>query len=310
MEITCPECGAKFRVPESVKTFTCPYCGLVFGERAEEDHYYFPPMDKDPYAVLLEFLKRQFGIPSDIASSSSLKVRELHYVPVYFYYLYGKISGQCAGAGWTRAEESIYIGVVASRSFRDILKNYPFPVRGKRFFKKEVASMGNYHQPEFGEEDARRYVENILHEILYDELRRQCSSIREVRVEEIKIAYRGLVHYPIYYLEYVYDKERYSSYIDGVDGKVIFAEHPIKIKTRTTQIAVSMLLLFIALLLGLSISSLLENPIPLISSMIPAASSSIPLLKRSFKKKISSSEIKLIGEEPKPITTYLKKILS
>lgn len=308
MEVACPDCGARFQAPESVKVFTCPYCGLIFGRYAEEDHYYFPSMDRDPYAILIDFLRRQFGIPSDI-SSSSLKVRQLHYIPVYFYYLYGRVLGRCGDAGWTRAEESTYMGVVASRSFRDILRDYPFPIRGRRFFTREIMSTGNYHQPEFGEEEARKYAEDLLHSMLYDELRRQCSDVSEVKVEEVKVAYQGLVHYPIYYLEYMYGGDKYSSYIDGVNGKIIFAEHPIKIQTRAIQIAVSTLLLAIAFLMGLSISSLLGNPLPLISSMIPAIASSIPLLKRSFTKKVSSSELKTLEEESKPITPYLKKIL-
>ena len=39
MKVTCPGCGASFEVPETVKTITCPYCGLVFGEKVQEDHY-------------------------------------------------------------------------------------------------------------------------------------------------------------------------------------------------------------------------------------------------------------------------------
>lgn len=306
MEVACPDCGARFQVPESVKTLTCPYCGLVFGERAEEDHYYFPLMDRDPYAVLLDFLRRQFGIPSDIASSS-LSMKQLHYIPVYFYYLYGRALGRCGGAGWTRAEESLYAGVVASRNFRDLLTGYPFPVRGRRFFRREIMNMGSYHKPEFGEEDARRYAENLLQDMLRDELRRQCSEVSEVKVEEMKVSFRGLVHYPIYYLEYIYGGVRYSSYIDGVDGKIIIAEHPIRIQTRTMQVAISGLLLSMPFLVGLPISSLMGNPLPFISSMIPAVASSIPLLRRSLTKKVSSSELRIVEEESKPIVSYLKR---
>lgn len=308
MEVECPDCGARFQSLKSVKTFMCPYCGLIFGERAEKDHYYFPLMDKDPYIVLLDFLRRQFGIPSDIASSSSLKVKELHYVPVYFYYLYGRVQGRCREAGLTIAEESTYMGAVASRSFADILKNYPFPVRGRRFFAKEIMSMGNYHHPEFSEEDVRKYVEGLFHNILYDKLRCQCKDVSEIKIKEEKIAFRGLVHYPIYYLEYEYEENRYSSYIDGVDGKIIFVEHPIKIQTRTIQVGISAILLSVTFLIGLPISMLLVNPLPLVSSMFPAIASSIPLLKRSLTRKVSSSELKLLEEGSRQITHYLKKL--
>jgi hypothetical protein len=309
MEVECPGCSAKFRAPQSVKTFTCPYCGLVFGERAREDHYYFPIMNNEPYALLLNFLRRQFGIPSDIASSSSLHVRQLHYVPVYFYYLYGRMIGRCSGKGWTEAEEAVYRGVVASRFFRDILEDYPFPVRGKKFFREEIMNMGVYHSPEFSELDARNYVENMLYRMLKDELSRECKNVSEIRVEELKIDFRGLIHYPIYCIEYSYNRGKYTAYIDGVDGKVISAEYPIKLQTKTLQITVSLTLLMLGAFLGLSLSFMLWNPVPFIFSMIPAIGSSIPLLRRSLTKKVKSSEVKMILEEPRPLTAYIRKFL-
>lgn len=310
MEVVCPECNARFHVPETVKTFTCPYCGLVFGEKAGEDHYYFPTMKEEPYGVLLNFLKRQFGIPLDIASSSSLRSRELHYVPVYFYYLYGRMIGRCGGRGWISAEELAYKGLVASRAFRELLEDYPFPIRGKRFFRREIMNIGFYHQPEFSEVDARNYVENMLYRMLEEELSRECKKVGEVRVEELKIDFRGLIHYPIYYLEYLYRGEKYSAFIDGVDGKIISAEYPIKIRTKTLQIAISSTLLMLGLLLGFSLSIILGNPLPFIFSIIPAITSSIPLLGRSLTKKIRSSEVKSIIEESKPFETYIRKFIT
>ncbi|MCS7126324.1 MAG: zinc-ribbon domain-containing protein [Aigarchaeota archaeon] len=310
MEVECLECSAKFQVPESVKTYTCPYCGLVFGERSEEDHYYFPVMDDDPQIVLLNFLRRQFGIPSDITSSSSLRVKQLHFIPVYFYYLYGRALARCGRSGWTRAEESIYKGVIASRSFIDILKDYPFPVRGKKFFRKEIMDKGFYHQPEFTEEEARRYAENFLYEIIENELRHHCSNIDEMKVEEVKVNFRGLVHYPIYYLEYTYGGERYSSYLDGVDGKIISAEYPINLRTKTIQIATSALLWAIAFTIGIVVSLIIGNLLPFIFSSIPAVASSIPLLRRTISKKVISSDVKLVEEESKLLITYVKRFLS
>ncbi len=309
MEVECPGCSAKFQVPQSLKTFTCPYCGLVFGERAREDHYYFPVMKIEPYAILLNFLRRQFGIPSDIASSSSLQVRQLHYIPVYFYYLHGRMIGRCDGKGWTEAEETVYRGVVASRFFRNILEDYPFPVRGKKFFRKEIMNMGVYHNPEFSELDARNSIEDMLYRMLNDELSRGCKNVSETRVEELKIDFRGLIHYPVYYIEYLYNREKYSAYIDGVDGKIISAEYPIKLQTKTLQITISSTLLMLGAFLGLALSFMLGSPLPFIFSIIPAIGSSIPLLRRSLTKKVKSSEIKIIQEESRPLTAYIKKFL-
>lgn len=309
MEVVCPACSARFQVPESVKTFTCPYCGLVFGERVEEDHYFFPATREEPYSILLNFLRRQFGIPSDIASSSSLRIKNLHYVPVYFYFLYGRMIGRCGGRGWTKAEEATYEGLVASGSFRDILEDYPFPVRGKKFFKKEIMNIGFYHQPEFSENEAANYVKTRFYRKLENELSKTCRNLTEVRVEELKMDFRGLIHYPIYYLEYLYDRERYSAYIDGVDGKIISAEYPIKLQTKTLQMTISSLLLTFGVFLGLVFSLAVGNPLPFVFSITPAIASSTPLLGRSITKKVKSSEVKIAQEESKPLTAYLRKFL-
>ncbi len=310
MEIVCPGCSARFQVPESVRTFTCPYCGLVFGERVVEDHYYFPVIKEEPYTMLLNFLRRQFGIPSDIVSNSTLKTKYLYYVPVYFYYLYGRMIGRCGGRGWTESEEAAYKGLVASRNFRDIFEDYPFPVRGKKFFRKEIMNIGFYQQPEFPEDEARNYVKAYLHKILEDELFRECKNLKEVSVEELRVDFRGLIHYPIYYLEYLYDDQTYSAYLDGVDGKIISAEYPIKLQTKTLQMIIGSLLLTCSIVFGLALSLIVGNPLPFIFSIVPAISSSTPLLTRSLTKKVISSEVKIIQEESRPFTKYLKKFLT
>ncbi len=308
MRVECPSCGASFTVPSTAKTVTCPYCGLIFGERGQEDHYYFPVMGEEPYSILLNFLRRQFGAPSDIASSSTLTRRDLHYVPVYFFYLYGVAEAGCGRGRVTRAEEGVYRGVVASSMFEELLRDYPFPIRGKRFFRSNIMSMGMYHEPEFGGEEAYRKADSLLNHLIMTELRKQCRRPRNVRWRERKIEYRGLVHYPIYHVEYLYHGQRYSAYIDGSDGKVIVAEHPIKLGTRAIQLAVSGGLIAAALILGIPLSYLAGSPLPTVFSLAAASASSAPLLKRTVSLKIKASELKTIKGESESFTSYLRRL--
>jgi len=307
--VKCPGCGAVFRAPETARTFTCPYCGLVFGEKKpEEDHYYFPVIREEPYGILLRYLQRQFGAPSDIALNSSLRARTLHYVPVYFYYIYGRAAGDCGRRGWTEAEEGAYIGVVASRRFAELLRDYPFPVRGKRFFSEEVYELGEYHEPEFGEDEARRKAEDKLSTLIYGELGKQCSDIRRIEERERRVEYRGLVHYPVYHLIYSYGGVTYQAYIDGSDGKVITAEHPLKLQARAVQLAVSAALFIIAFIVGAAFSMSAGTFIPLIPPIIAAAVTSIPLLKRTIARKITTSELKTVEGEQESFAPIIRRL--
>lgn len=309
MKATCPGCGATFEIPETVKTITCPYCGLVFGERIREDHYYFPAIREEPYKILLGFLKRQFGIPVDIELNSSLLDQKLHYVPVYFYYMSGKAAGICG-----RRETTAYVchhgGIVASTDFQGLLADYPFPIRGKRFFKRELEEFEGYHEPEFGEDRSRELAEEMLKRKLMNELHKQCEDLDRVIFEDLRLDYRGLVHYPIYHLKYSYKGESYEAYLDGSDGKVILAEHPLKFETRVIEILTAVGVTLAALALGLIFSSIAHTIIPLLTSLIPAIASSFPLLKRGVKLRITASELKTLTEEESrsPIKVLTKLI--
>ena len=309
MKVTCPGCGAVFEFPETVKTITCPYCGLVFGERTREDHYYFPVIKDEPYRILLGFLKRQFGIPMDIELNSSLLDQKLHYVPVYFYYMRGRAVGICGGRE-TEAYVCHHGGVVASASFQELLEDYPFPIRGKRFFKRELEYFEGYHEPEFDENRSRRLAEEILKRKLMDELHEQCSDLDRVVFEDLRLDYRGLVHYPIYHLKYSYKSRSYEAFLDGSDGRVILAEHPLKLETRVVEILTATGTILAALAIGSILSSIMRTITPFITSLMPAVASSLPLLKRGVELRITASELKTLTEEESrsPIRVLAKLI--
>ncbi|WP_367884583.1 hypothetical protein [Thermococcus sp. JCM 11816] len=101
MEVTCPPvCSATFKVPDTVTVATCPYCGgatfkVESGEKVGGEHFFFPPMREDPAGKLLKFLSRQYGAPPADIVDARITKKELHWVPVYFFYLHG--GGQVQG---------------------------------------------------------------------------------------------------------------------------------------------------------------------------------------------------------------------
>ncbi|MEM3028261.1 MAG: TFIIB-type zinc ribbon-containing protein [Candidatus Bathyarchaeia archaeon] len=304
MEVKCPYCSASFEVPETVATTTCPYCGLTFRlgieGRAlegvpEADHFYFPLCLTDPMEALMAFLMRQVGVPKDLSQGSVLKKRELHYVPVYFFRIEGRALAESRGGRATMAEELDNIGIVASESFTELLEGYRFPMRGKRFFEERIRSLGIYHNPSFDADLGRKLADQRLREALRKEALESCNNALRFEVEESKVEYRGLVHYPIWSLSYEYRGEVYGGFVDGADGKVILVEHPVSFEARIFQITTASAILLAGLVMGIALWA--YTPLAILGTLIPGIASSVALLSRSVKKRVKASEIRAMGED-------------
>ncbi len=316
MEVTCPHCSAVFTVPDTVKTVTCPYCGLVFhiGEEgkyevSKVDHYYFPLDERDPYELLLKFVSRQYGSPADIASASSLTKRVLHYVPVYFFYLHGSaIVKPFLSNRRTRVEVVKYLGIPAiGGKLGLLLEDYPFPIRGKRFFEEDVKRAGVFHEPLFDAEEAKKKAEFFLTSALLDEARKSCSSISDLQEESKNVEYRGLVHYPVWELAYTYKGETYEGWIDGADGRIILVEHPITVAIRATQIAIGIGLITAGLVVGGFTSIIFHSILGIVGGIAAGFAGAIQPLIRSVEVKVKASQVReLGGTVPAGFTKILK----
>ena len=262
MEVTCPTCSATFKVPDTVSVATCPYCGTTFhihtGSEVQEEHFFFPPMKKDPAGLLLKFLSRQYGAPADITGAKVLK-KELHWVPVYFFYLHGKSTVK------ESVEEVEFLGIPAGSPFKTLLMNYPFPVRGKRFFDEAVVKKGKYYEPEMKREEAEAIAHSRLENALRKEASEEGSSAGEL---ELTVRFQGLVHYPLWEVHYEYGGETFVNFVDGTDGRVIRGEYPLMSGARKKATLLGGGVIGVGVLLGLIASAALSTAWGVIGGLV------------------------------------------
>ena len=292
MEVQCPTCSAKFKVPDTVTVATCPYCGTTFhihtGEEAKEEHYFFPPMKKDPGGVLLKFLSRQYGAPADITSAKILE-KELHWVPVHFFYAHGRYRR------WTTIEEVFFEGIPAGSPLASLLAGYPFPIRGKRFFDQSLVGRGRYYEPKLSKEEAEREVYDHLLNALRSEALEEDKPFESGDEVEYEIKYQGLVHYPIWKVHYEYAGENFAGYVDGTDGRVIKAEYPLMSGARKKASLLGAGLLGAGLVFGVVAAGMYGSAWGLLGGIISAGAGSYGIFRKGVVKRRTVSEVRFGG---------------
>ncbi|WP_258084459.1 zinc-ribbon domain-containing protein [Thermococcus thermotolerans] len=285
MEVQCPTCSAKFKVPDTVSIATCPYCGTTFhvhtGEESPEEHFFFPPMRKDAGGVLLKFLSRQYGAPADITGAKVTK-KELHWVPVYFFYLHGR------SKRWSTIEEVRFVGIPAGSPFQGLLKDYPFPIRGKRFFDESVVKKGRYYEPKMSKEEAEAIARKLMEGALRSEASQEDKSLGDFEVE---VNYLGLVHYPLWEVHYEYGGQNFVGYIDGTDGRVVQAEYPLMSGARKKASLLGTGVLAAGLIIGIITAGAYGSAWGLIGGLIPGGAGAFGIFRKGAVKKRKVSEV-------------------
>ncbi len=315
IKVKCPVCYAEFNVPDSTKTVTCPYCGATFTIEKDkekifkEGHFYFPLDKRDPFDLLMRFIERQYGAPADIRSFSSLVDKKLYYIPIHFFYIYGKAnvygSSRKFGNVIVTAEELDYIGIPAVNTPEaKLLNGYPFPIRGKRFFEEHIKRKGIYYDPKIDRKTAENLARQTLEEIIQNEASQSVSHVNNIYYENMIVDYRGLVHYPLWKIIYRYLGKEYIGYIDGATGIIINTEHPLTTKGRLEQFGLAILLIGIGAILGVFIYSLGYEPAS-IGSIIAGIVSASPAFTRSISLKVNASELQEMDEKKKVLFNKL-----
>ena len=285
MEVTCPTCSATFKVPDTVEVATCPYCGTTFHVHTKEtgEHFFFPPMKKDAGGVLLKFLSRQYGAPADIVDAKVTK-RELHWVPVYFFYLHGR------SRLWPTVEEVQFMGIPAGSPFKTLLEGYPFPIRGKIFFDEAVVKKGHYYEPEVPKEKAEELARVALINALKGEASQEDKRVSEDELE-LEVRYLGLVHYPLWELRYEYGGNEYWGYVDGTDGRVISAEYPLMSGARKRASMMALGVLGAGFVLGIIASAAYGTGLGLLGGIIPGGVGAWGIASKGAVRKRIVSEV-------------------
>ncbi|MCD6525184.1 MAG: hypothetical protein J7K48_09425 [Thermococcus sp.] len=285
MEVTCPTCSAKFKVPDTVSIATCPYCGTTFhvhtGEESQVDHFFFPPMREDPAGKLLKFLSRQYGAPADIVDAKVTK-KELHWVPVYFFYLHGRSKSK------ETVEEVEFFGIPAGSPFTTLLTEYPFPIRGKRFFDESIVKRGKYYEPDLDREKAETIARSRLESALKREASEESAYAGGL---ELNVKFQGLVHYPLWEIHYEYGGERFVNFVDGTDGRVIRAEYPLMSEARKKATLLGAGVIGTGLILGVAASVAVGGLWGLVGGFAGGFAGALGIFTKGSVKKRTVSEV-------------------
>ncbi|PLJ78036.1 hypothetical protein [Infirmifilum sp. SLHALR2] len=300
-EVECPRCGARFSVPLNASTVTCPYCFTIFspreGVRAEETQFYFPLNNSlEPFEKLVLFIARQYAVPRELPKEFSVSRRELHWVPVHFFFADFKAEArgfsQVFGEATSEITETGLVSIPASGTWLDReLEHYPFPVRGKLPFNPEIKEKGIFHEPRVSREEAGKMAEAAVKAKIRLEAQESFSSLHALTVTKGEVEYRGLVYYPIWILEYTFRGERFQALVDGASGIVIKTQYPQTARGRLTLGAYSLLAILFGLAGGAAYAQSLGGGfLAIAGGLVVGVASAIAPLSRSATRVATASE--------------------
>lgn len=172
-------------------------------------------------------------------------------------------------------------------------------MRGKRFFEERIRSLGFYHELSLDAKMGMELAAQRLRQALSREASECCRNALRFEVEESKVEYRGLIHYPIWSLSYEYRGEVYEGYVDGADGKVIIVEHPSSFEARALQVTTALAIVSASLAMGITFS--IFTPFAILGALIPGVASVAFLLARGVTRRVKASEIKEIEDRTESI---------
>jgi len=256
--MTCPYCGARFEVPETVAIAVCPYCGTTVWQATGEtfrEHYFYE--DRIGFSRAFDNVRRiaqrQFAAPEDVAEASTPKAGYLHFIPLYLYHV--RVKASCPGAEEAGLEEEYNALLAAKRVPEGFPENYKFPTRGRKYFEPETLERGRYYQPEVDPKELLSKASEKARRRALREALNHCDN-PEIRDETRWI---GIIHYPIWEVTYSYNGRDYRALVDAAEGTVLYLEYPIGGKERGILLGLTAGTLLAGLGLGALVGGVLDH---------------------------------------------------
>ncbi|AEA12275.1 Zinc finger, TFIIB-type domain protein [Thermoproteus uzoniensis 768-20] len=237
MKVRCPYCGAEYEAPEGAQYLVCPYCGTVLrqGQVYEKVYVFKASLDKtDAFKRALSL--RPWASPEDLASSASLTSAELHFLPLYLYYVYFEPLKELATYATALAVEKPPFYVP---------RDYRFPARWRIPFKPSLERTAVFHQPQLDPETAWAAASKP-----YEKEARSYAAAFKKPISD-KTTFEGIVYYPFWRLRYAYGGKEYEAVVDAAEGDVVYMEYPVSRTGRGTSAAIALSIVLGAALLGL-----------------------------------------------------------
>ena len=294
MRVKCPNCGAAFEA-EGEGIVKCPYCGFRI-RLGEARDFMYPLKVQNPRHFLMSFIRLQSISPNNVDSKARILDQRLFYVPFYVFFVEAEGSahhGYVSAEGSGRVEFMNYIVVPAAEGFEELI-NYPPPAKGRRYFEREEIK-GELPEKKMDVEDARRAAVAAVRESLKKEARRYYHwSGVDVSLRTKSAELEGLVYYPIWRVIYKYGFFTCRAYVDGVDGRIPYAEFPISSVKRFVNLALSAILLLTGAFVGKILMG--HGVTAPLGSLGTALIGAYPSLKKSLRIKGRASEHKMLDE--------------
>ncbi len=250
----CPECRAPLSIPKNAVAVSCPYCNAsLVAEDLSQEKLFFPVSydESTGFSKFQWFLLNRFGIPDDMKVEFTPKNIKLHYIPLYIYDIKSSLTPEII--------EKDTRGIIATDKvwFKEFIKDYRFPVKGKIYYKAEEIE-GEIYDAELPEEVIKKRAYEIGREMSYEDARRFNIS----GSPEIEIKKEGMIYYPFYEIVYRYKGGTYRGVIDATNGVICYAEYPLSRGARTWLRIAGGLYALLSVLVGIVEGAVFYDLIP------------------------------------------------
>ncbi len=261
---TCEFCGTAIQVDQ----IAGPDGKSITGEELPEetkrtlifkDHYIVRAnyTGQQVTTIMEDWIKKLPQAPQDFETSATVTKRELKFYPIWVGEF--TISSRYAGLddwpqfhrpahdrpGWyenvsyhRRTETGFVlreynIPLFGMKSIPNYLRNYAVPTTSKEYFDiTHVRELGGVVVDSvFSVEDAKRTLRLSAFNRQLAEMRKEVHTVtsRDDDMEEGEIFY---IQFPVYEIEFHYNKKKYQAFIDGSTGRVIHIDVPISRKFK------------------------------------------------------------------------------
>ncbi|MBO3769559.1 MAG: hypothetical protein QXS51_03190 [Thermoproteota archaeon] len=291
-QLTCANCNATITAPQVASIVVCPYCGHTFeistGKKLE--YYMFPAYvdSASAWRKTVQFILRRYGVPEDFNTEANLRKTELYNIPYHVF------SCKAYSSCFYHGNQASYIevrniSILAARTgtwLDGFAEKLYFSVRGRSFFNPNQAQKSRFYLPTLDYHRAYNMAYQFITSQAISEARKSCSGFKGV--DKAEVNYLGLVHYPLWLMEYNYKGKTYRVLMDASGGKVIFVEYPLSTKSRTIMLTAATIMIIVGLVSGLLASFI--SPIGILSGLLSSIIISSPLLVKALSLKDKGSE--------------------
>ncbi|NHJ13399.1 MAG: hypothetical protein EAX95_06960 [Candidatus Thorarchaeota archaeon] len=251
----CAFCDANFEAGKGDVLLVCPFCGTAQTTEGAKfkDHYMIRVhFDQgEAQTVLLDWVSKQLGAPSDLATQA----RFVKYEQIWYPFWISRVDSHTTYRGlgkdanfydewpqrrgaykridfywkpesgqFTRRHE---ISIAGVKNIDADVRGHPIPTRAKEYFSSAHADEfdGKVLHSEISEDAAKNQARQVAFERQTALVMDEVDKI-ESRDDNIDVGETFLIHVPVWELEYRYGNSKYKASVAASTGYVIESKYP------------------------------------------------------------------------------------